>query len=42
MKGQSLVEYGLIIALIAVVAIIALLFLGAQISGLFQSIGEQI
>jgi pilus assembly protein Flp/PilA len=38
-RGQTLVEYGLLIALIAVVVIVALLILGPQIANLFQNIG---
>jgi len=41
-KGQSLAEYALILALIAVVAIAALLFLGGQISAILSQIGAQI
>jgi pilus assembly protein Flp/PilA len=41
-RGQTLVEYGLLIALIAVVAIAALLFLGPVVSGLFRDIGNTI
>jgi pilus assembly protein Flp/PilA len=37
-KGQGLVEYALIIALIAIAAIIALEALGGHISGIFQKI----
>lgn len=40
--GQSLAEYALILALIAVVAIAALLFLGGQISAILSAIGNQI
>lgn len=40
--GQTLVEYGLLIALIAVVVIAALLFLGPIVSGLFNNIGNTI
>ena len=36
--GQGMIEYGLIIALIAVVVIATLLLLGGQINGLFHSI----
>ncbi|HLA65191.1 MAG TPA: Flp family type IVb pilin [Candidatus Saccharimonadales bacterium] len=35
-------EYGLLIALIAVVVIVALLFLGPVVSGLFNNIGQTI
>ena len=41
-SGQTLVEYGLLIALIAVIAIAALLFLGPVVSGLFNDIGNTI
>jgi pilus assembly protein Flp/PilA len=41
-RGQTLVEYGLLIALIAVVAIAALIFLGPIVSGLFNNIGNTI
>jgi pilus assembly protein Flp/PilA len=41
-RGQTLVEYGLLIALIAVVAIASLLFLGPVVSGLFRDIGNTI
>ena len=41
-QGQSLAEYALILALIAVVAIAALLFLGGQISAILSQIGAQI
>jgi Flp pilus assembly pilin Flp len=37
-KGQTLVEYALLIVLIAVVSIIALLALGPQIAAVFESI----
>ncbi|MGH2407820.1 MAG: Flp family type IVb pilin [Candidatus Limnocylindrales bacterium] len=39
-EGQGLAEYALILALIAVVAILALLFLGTQISTILSSIGN--
>ena len=38
-KGQTLVEYALIIVLIAVLLIAALTLLGSQISGVFSKIG---
>ena len=41
-KGQGMVEYGLIIALVAVVAIVGLTFLGPKISDLFSSVGTTI
>lgn len=37
-KGQGLVEYALIIALIAIVVIVALGLLGDQIDAIFRSI----
>ena len=37
--GQGLAEYALILALIAVIAIVALLFLGQNISTLLSTIG---
>lgn len=39
-EGQGLAEYALILALIAIVSIIALLFLGNQISDKFSVIGS--
>jgi len=41
-EGQSLAEYALILALIAVVAIGALLFLGGQINLILSQIGAAI
>ena len=38
-RGQGLAEYALILALIAVVAIAALIFLGGQISAILSQIG---
>lgn len=37
-EGQSMVEYGLIIALIAVVVVAALLLLGPTIKNMFNSV----
>ena len=37
--GQTLVEYGLLLALIAIIVIVALFFLGPIISELFQNVG---
>ena len=42
MKGQGLVEYALIIALVSVVAILALLFLGGQIAAILSAVGESV
>lgn len=41
-RGQTLVEYGLLLALIAVVVIVALLFLGPIVSELFVDIGNNL
>ena len=41
-RGQGLAEYALILALIAIIAIAALLFLGDQISTILSSIGAAI
>ena len=41
-RGQGLAEYALILALIAIVAIIALTFLGTQISSILSYIGSVI
>ena len=40
--GQGLVEYALIIALIAVIAIVAVRALGGSISGLFTKTSNQL
>lgn len=40
--GQGLAEYALILALIAIVSILALLFLGEQISSIFVDISTNI
>jgi pilus assembly protein Flp/PilA len=39
-EGQGLAEYALILALIAIVAILALTFLGTQISSILSYIGS--
>jgi pilus assembly protein Flp/PilA len=36
-RGASMVEYALLVGLIAVVAVVAITFLGGGISGLFNS-----
>ena len=41
-RGATAVEYGLMVALIAVVVIVAVTFLGKQVSGLFQDAGTQV
>ena len=40
--GQGLAEYALILALIAIIAIAALIFLGGEIAAILSSIGAQI
>ena len=40
--GQGLAEYALILALIAMVAIIALLFLGSQVSDMLDRAGKSV
>jgi pilus assembly protein Flp/PilA len=40
--GQGLAEYALILALIAIVAIVGLLFLGTQVSTILSGIGDSI
>ena len=40
--GQGLAEYALILGLIAVVAIVALLFMGSQVSNKLSVIGSQL
>ena len=39
-EGASLVEYGLLVALIAVVAILAVTFVGNQVDSNFTEIGS--
>jgi pilus assembly protein Flp/PilA len=41
-EGASLVEYGLLIALIALVAITAIQLLGNNINSLFNNVGNSI
>ena len=41
-EGQGLAEYALILALIAVIAIVALLFLGGAISSLLSTVGKSV
>jgi pilus assembly protein Flp/PilA len=40
--GQGLVEYALIIAVIAIAAIVAMIFLRDQISNIFSNIGNNL
>jgi pilus assembly protein Flp/PilA len=41
-EGQGMVEYGLIIALVAVVAIAGLIILGPKVGSLFSSLGTSV
>lgn len=41
-RGQGLAEYALILALIAVLAIAAVTFLGDQINGILSDVGNSI
>ena len=41
-RGASLVEYALLVALIAVVCIVAISFLGTNASQTFSNVGSQI
>lgn len=41
-RGATAVEYGLMVALIAVVIIVAVTFLGKQVSSLFQDVGTKV
>ena len=41
-EGQGMVEYGLIIALVAVVAIAGLIILGPAIAAMFTGLGTSI
>ena len=41
-EGQGLAEYALILALIAIVAVVALLFLGTAISTILSTVGANV
>jgi pilus assembly protein Flp/PilA len=41
-RGQGLVEYALIFVLIVIVAIVALIFLGTQLSSIVTDIGNSV
>ncbi len=41
-SGQGMVEYGLIIALVAIVVIAALAVLGPKVAGIFTNVGEKL
>ena len=40
--GQGLAEYALILALIAMVAVLALIFLGGQVQTILSTVGKSI
>ena len=40
--GQGLAEYALILALIAIVAILALIFLGGRVSEILSNVGNSV
>lgn len=41
-KGQDLTEYALLVALIAIVVVVAVLFFGTQVSTFFQGLGDTV
>ena len=41
-EGQGLAEYALILALIAIVAIVAHIFLGNQVSSILSTVGSSV
>jgi Flp pilus assembly pilin Flp len=41
-RGQGVVEYGLILALSAMVAVVVLVFFGGALSAVLEAIGEAI
>jgi pilus assembly protein Flp/PilA len=41
-RGQGLVEYGLILVLIAIVAILSLAFLGGTLSSMISNVGNSV
>ena len=41
-EGQGLAEYALILTLIAFVAIVALIFLGTQVSTILDTVGRSV
>ena len=40
--GQGLAEYALILALISIIAIVALIFLGGQVSSILSNVGSSV
>ncbi len=41
-EGQGLAEYALILALIAIVAVVALIFLGGEVSSALSKVGVSV
>ena len=41
-RGASMVEYALLVVLIAIIAIVAIKFAGSQVSSTFSTIGESL
>lgn len=41
-KGQGLVEYALILVLVAIVVILALTAIGDQVNAVFEKIGDEL
>jgi pilus assembly protein Flp/PilA len=41
-EGQGLAEYALILALVAIVVIVALQFLGTQVSSIMSTVGKSV
>jgi Flp pilus assembly pilin Flp len=41
-EGQGLAEYALILSLIAIIAIVALVFPGSQVSSLLNTVGQSV
>jgi len=41
-RGQGLAEYALILSLIAMVAILALIFMGGQVSKILSAVGNSV
>jgi pilus assembly protein Flp/PilA len=41
-EGQTMAEYGILIAVIAIVVIVAAIFLGSSISSLFNNTGSHL
>ena len=41
-EGQTLVEYGLLLALIAIIVVVALVYLGPIVSQIFRNVGKNL